>query len=112
MIHVLHPSKDQALQILLCVERKMDHDPAYAEQYCAKIEDYLVKGYAKELSAKEAAVEGPRTWYLPHFTVVNPNKPGKMHFILDAASRVRGTSFNDALLPGPDFLTSLFGVLL
>ena len=80
----------------------MDRYPEYATQYCAKIQDYVNKGYAKELNDEEAANEGPRTWYLPHFAVWNPNKPGKMWFILDAAAKVQGTSFNDALLPGLD----------
>ena len=96
----------------LCVECKMDHDPVNAEQYCAKVEDYLVKGYAIVLTKAEVAKEGSQTWYLPNFAVINPNKSRKLQVIQVEASKVKGTSYNDALLLDLDFLSSLFSVLL
>ena len=37
----------------------MDNNESYAQQYLKKIEDYLLKLYARKLSKVEAAVEGP-----------------------------------------------------
>ncbi|CAG9813428.1 unnamed protein product [Phaedon cochleariae] len=108
----LPESKLNAYSRLLCVERKMLRDKTYFEQYCNKINNYLEKGYIRKLSREEAAVENSRTWYLPHFGVVNPNKPKKFRLVFDAAARSHGTSLNENLLQGPDFLNFLPGVLM
>ena len=56
--------------------------------------------------------ETERIWYLPHHPVQNPNKPGKIRRVANAASKYRGQSLNSNLLTGPDLLNSLLGTLL
>ena len=51
-------------------------------------------------------------WYLPHHPVTNPNKPGKVRRVANAASKFRDESLNSNLLTGPDLLNNLVGVLL
>ena len=51
-------------------------------------------------------------WYLPHHPVTNPNKPGKVRRVANAASKFCGESLNSNLLTGPDLLNNLVGVLL
>ena len=51
-----------------------------------------------------------KSWWLPHHAVVNPNKPIKVRVVLDAATKHAGTSLKNALLKGPESLTSLVGV--
>ena len=51
-------------------------------------------------------------WYLPHHPVTNPNKPGKVRRVANAASKLRGESLNSNVLTGPDLLNNLVGVLL
>ncbi|GBP90924.1 hypothetical protein EVAR_66268_1 [Eumeta japonica] len=65
-------------------------------------------GYAEK--AHEPPTPG-RTWYLPHFAVVTPWKP-KPRIVFDAAARSHGVCLNDLLLPGPDLLQSLPGILM
>ena len=101
-------SKPQALRRLQIIEKKMDADPKFAEQYCQKIQDYLDKGYARKLDADEL-VETPNTWYLPHFSVVSANK---FRFVMDAKAKSHGFSLNDLLLKGPDFVPPLIAVLM
>ena len=58
------------------------------------------------------APEPEKIWYLPHHPVQNPNKPGKIRRVANAASKYRGQSLNSNLLTGPDLLNSLLGILL
>ncbi|CAG7667006.1 unnamed protein product, partial [Allacma fusca] len=102
---VLPESRSTALRRLHCLERKMDRDPEFADQYIAKMEDFINKGYA-------VMVSSPRKWYIPHFPHVNPKKPGKIRLIFDAAAKCEGVSLNSCLLTGPDLLNSLPAVLM
>ncbi|XP_055543499.1 uncharacterized protein LOC129729046 [Wyeomyia smithii] len=101
-------SKPQALRRLAIIEKKMDADQKFAEQYCQKIEDYIEKGYARKLRTEELP-ETPNTWYLSHFSVVNANK---FRLVMDAKAKSHGFSLNDLLLKGSDFVPSLIGVLI
>ena len=67
---------------------------------------------AEEETPKEASARLPWKWFLPHHGVVNPNKPGNVRVVFDAASEFRGTSLNKMLHRGPDYLSSQLGVLL
>ena len=102
-------SRSTALKRLYMVERRLDRDPAYASLYYREMDRFIKNGYAKR--ADEDA-NRPRIWYLPHFGVTNPNKPGKLRLVFDAAAKTAGISLNDQLDSGPDFLESLPGVLL
>lgn len=98
----------QAYNRLQGIEKKIDKNPTMKEEYGKQLQHLLNSGYAEEAPA----VSTPgRTFYLPHFAVVHPTKK-KMRIVFDAAARHEGKSLNDALLPGPDLLQSLFGVLL
>jgi hypothetical protein len=76
------------------------------------MEDYFKKGYARRLSPDEVLASGPRKWYLPPFPVLNPNKPGKVRIVFDAAAEFENNSLNKNLLQGPDRTNSLVGVLM
>ena len=101
-----------ALSRLHSTERKLDRDPKLAEAYCATMDDYISKGYAKRLTSEELESEHARQWYLPHHAVHSVNKPDKIRVVFDAAARQGGTSLNQQLLAGPDLTNSLIGVLL
>jgi len=108
---ILPESKSMALKRLYGIERRMDRDREFASNYVRKIEDYIAKGYVHKLSPDEATKEDQRTWYLPHFGVVNENKPNKLRLVFDAAAVSNGVSLNSALVTGPDLFNSLVGVL-
>ena len=64
------------------------------------------------LSKEEAATVSDITWYIPHHLVTNPNKPGKVRVVYDAAASFNGTSLNGQLLQGPCLTNDLTGVLI
>ncbi|XP_054264944.1 uncharacterized protein LOC128987889 [Macrosteles quadrilineatus] len=105
-------SYENALKRLKGIEMKMARDENFHNKYKAKITDYEEKGYIRKLRDDEANVINYRTYYLPHFGVINPNKPDKLRLVFDAAAKANGWSFNDGLLSGPDLLNPLPAVLL
>ncbi|XP_062565178.1 uncharacterized protein LOC134227602 [Armigeres subalbatus] len=104
-------NKQMAMKRLICLEKRLSKDPDLAKAFIEKLRDYEQKGYIKRLSHAETQPRHPRSWYLPIFPVQNPNKPGKLRIVWDAAASVNGVSLNSALLTGPDLLVSIVEVL-
>lgn len=107
----LPDSRQMALKRYQCLERRMQRQPELATAMHAKIQDYTEKGYIRELTKNEENASYSRVWYLPLFPVFNPNKPGKLRIVWDAAAVSHGTSLNSFLLKGPDQVASLVAVL-
>lgn len=55
---------------------------------------------------------GGRVWYLPHFGVYHPRKPDQIPVVFDPSAEFHGVSLNEELLPGPDLMNSLIGVMM
>jgi hypothetical protein len=62
------------------------------EQYFTKIQEYVEKGYAEKINDQATIRERTKLWYLPHFPVLNPNKPRKLRIVFDAAANINGFS--------------------
>ncbi|XP_049316979.1 uncharacterized protein LOC125779750 [Bactrocera dorsalis] len=107
----LPDSYNMALKRLISVERRMSRDAEFAAEYKNIMDSYVTKKYARKLPPAEAAVCTPTTWYLPHFAVANPNKPGKLRMVFDAAAEVSGISLNSQLLKGPQEYRPLPSIL-
>ncbi|XP_058817217.1 uncharacterized protein LOC131680521 [Topomyia yanbarensis] len=108
----LPDSFPMAVQRLKCLERRMQKDAVLRDNLHRQIREYQEKGYAHQLTNEEQlTVDAKRVWYLPISAVTNPNKPGKVRLVWDAAAQVAGISLNSLLLPGPDLLTPLPHVL-
>jgi hypothetical protein len=83
-----------------------------ALKYRDTMQGYIDKGYARKLTEDEVKADSQVRWYLPHHPVTNPNKPGKVRIVFDAAAEYEGALLNKELLQGPDSTNSLIGVLL
>lgn len=90
--------------------KKFQLDNEYAHRYGVEINKLFQQGYAREL--KENEISASRVWYLCHFGVQNPNKPGKLRLVFDGAGKVNNLCLNDFLLTGPDLYNSLLGIML
>ena len=105
-------NKGMALKRLEATERSLKRNPDLASAYQETVQTYIRHGHARKLTPNEASQQRERRWFLPHHAVTNPNKPGKVRVVFDAAAKFQGTSLNDKLLTGPDLLKDLPGVLL
>ena len=94
------------------LKRRLERDKDLHEKYSSAISSYVTKGHARKLTKEEAERRTNKTWYLPHHPVISPNKPGKVRVVFDAAAKFHGTSLNDQLLQGPDYINNLAGVLM
>lgn len=101
-------NREQALQRLYSLERKMDNNTEYVVKYCKQIQNLIDSKYCFKNDENESSL---RAWYLPHFGSVNINKPDKIRPVFDASAEYRGTSLNANLLSGRDMVSSLLGVL-
>lgn len=105
-------SREMALRRMYCLEARLRRDVNLVKAVEAQVTNMIEKGYARKMNSTELDQECPRRWYLPVFPVVNPNKPGKVRMVFDAAAKVADVSLNSALLKGPDQNSSLIGVLM
>ncbi|XP_065094846.1 uncharacterized protein LOC135715533 [Ochlerotatus camptorhynchus] len=108
----LPDSRSMALRRLQCLKKWMEKDPEMSKNLQSKITEYVEKEYIRKLTDEEINQKIPRRWYLPIFPVTNPNKPGKVRIVWDAAAIAHGMSLNSALVKGPDLLSSLLAILL
>ncbi|XP_062703954.1 uncharacterized protein LOC134286358 [Aedes albopictus] len=107
----LPDSRPMALQRLKCLERRLAKNADLKLAYDGKLAEYETKGYIRKVTQKEIEQNKGHSWYLPTFPVINPNKPGKIRIVWDAAATAHGVSLNSMLLTGPDLLSSLVAVL-
>ena len=99
-----------ALSQLKSLRKRLSNDLQLKELYEQTLTTDLQKFYVKPVEMQQPEPE--KIWYLPHHPVVNPNKPGKVRRVANAAARFRGQSLNSNLITGPDLLNNLVGILL
>ena len=101
-----------AERIFASLTQRLRKDPTLHKLYQKTFENYIRKGYSRKMSPEEVNRTSEKTRYLPHHPVFNPNKPGKIRVVFDAASKHEGVSLNSRLLSAPDLLNNLTGVLM
>ena len=79
--------------------------------YQQSIDTDLEKGFVKILGKSEVKGTFGKEWYLPHHPVLNPNKPGKVRRVCNAAAKYKDVCLNDKLLAGPDLLHGLIATI-
>ena len=101
-----------SLAQLKTLERRLSKYPELRERYADTIKEDIRKCYVVTLESHDPRKRSDREWHLPHYPVVNPNKPVKVRRVLIGASKFHGTSLNKSLLVGPDLLQNLIFVFL
>ena len=98
-------NRPMAVKRLHQLKRKLDNEPELKDKYCAKINDYISSGQARQIPEDELK-QTPKTWYIPHHAT-GP----KFRVVFDCSASYAGTCLNQKLLPGPDNTNNLLGVL-
>ena len=106
----LTSNHSQAVSRLHSLKKRFEKDKKLRDNYTDAMQDYLSKGFAEVVNPVD--LSNNDCWYLPHHCVLHPHKPDKFRVVFDCAARHRNSSLNEQLLPGPDLLQSLVGVLL
>lgn len=94
------------------LKQPLERNKDLHEKYRSVIDGYIAKGHAGKLTKEEAEQRSNKTWYLLHHSVTSLNKPGKIRVVFNAAAKFQGTSLNDQLLQGQDYINNLAGVLM
>ena len=100
-----------ALGQLYSLKRRFQRDPNLKELYQQSIDTDIEKEFVKILGKTEVKGTFGKEWYLPHHLVLNPNKPGKVRRVCNAAAKYKHICLNDKLLARPDLLHGLFGTV-
>ena len=98
-----------ALGQLYSLKRRFQRDPNLKNLYQQSIDTDVVKGLLTILDESEVKGTFGKEWYLPHHPVLNPNKPGNVRRVCNAASKYKEVCLNDKPLAGPDLLHGLIG---
>ena len=85
------------------------HVSSLHQKNAETVHDYISKGHAREMTHMDT--DSKRVCYLPHYPVVNANKPGKLRVVFDCAAKYECISLSSKLLQGPDLNNSLVGVV-
>jgi hypothetical protein len=83
-------NQNVAMRRLICFEQKLQRDSILKAAVVYKINDNIEKQYLKKISEEELRAFTGRKWFLPMFSVQNPNKPSKIRIVYDAAARFEG----------------------
>ena len=101
-----------AMGQLKSLERRLQNDEALKKRYQETINKDVNAGYVRKVDQAELnETKDKLHWYLPHHPVINPHKPEKVRRVCNAAANYQGVALNDKLLPGPDLLQSLIGII-
>ena len=96
---------------LRLLRRRLSRDQDLFQKYSTFIDNLLDKAYARKVPDYQLSRPGEATWFLPHYPVFHPEKPGKVRVVFDCAARYRGGFLNDVLLQGSDMTNTLISVL-
>jgi len=107
----LPDNRENALKRMKSTHRLLDKKPTMKEHYFTFMQKLLDSSYA-EITPVTGPNQPSTRWYLSHFGVYHPQKPGKIRVVFDSAAETEKVSLNKLLLSGPDLNNGLLGVLI
>ena len=99
-----------ALNRVRSLEKRLTRNPELKQKFDETLTTDLQKQYVTPVVLQNPPPEN--IWYLPTHPVENPNKPGKVRRVANAASEYKNESLNSNLLAGRDLLANLLELIL
>ena len=81
------------------------------KHYTEFMQKIFANNHASLLPPEELRTNAGKVWYLPHFDIYHPKKPGQIRIVFDCSAIFQDQSLNRHLLQGPDMMNGLVGVL-
>ncbi|XP_059091086.1 uncharacterized protein LOC131886703 [Tigriopus californicus] len=104
-------NRKQALQRLESIGKRMQRDQDYRKDYSAFMQTMLDSDFAEPVPLSELKPKIGQVWYIIHHAVYHKRKK-TIRIVFNCSSKFMGISLNDTLLPGPDLVNNLLGVLI
>jgi len=101
----------QARSSLVRLRERLLRDSKFRGDYVSFVEKLVNKGYMERVPGDEVCGTPGKYWFLIHHAVYHKTK-AKIRVVFDCSRGCAGVSLNDELLPGPDLMNKLVGVLL
>ena len=104
-------NRSHVLQRANWLKNKLLKNGKMLDDYRDFMNNLLKKGYAIPTPSSQLKSPKGKGWYIPHFGVYHPMKPGKIRVVFDCSATSSGMSLNKELMQGPDLTSKLIGVL-
>ena len=101
----------QATQRLQGLLKTFARKPEMKADYLEFMGKIIDKGHASAIPSEEVPPPPGRSWYLPYFATYH-NTKRTIRVAFDSSCEFKGVSLNKVLLPGPDLMNNLIGVLM
>ena len=110
-INVIYNLKNTFIQRFKSLEKRFPKNPEFFNMYRTQINDYITSGHAELLSFKEKNNTSAIINYIPHYGMLNINKPDGVRVVFGASAKINKTCSNDNPLPDIDLLNNLLSVI-
>ena len=104
-------NRAQAMRRLQGLLKMFIRKPEMKTDYLEFMGKIIEKGHASPVPRDEEPPSAGSFWYLPHFATYH-NTKHTIRVVFDLSCEFQGVLPNKALLPGPDLMNNLIGVLI
>ena len=104
-------NREQCLKWLLGIKKELLRHDKVQEHYIEFMKKILDRNHASLVPPEELNTQRGKLWYLPHFDIYHCKKPDQIQIVFDCSAVFQDHSLNKHLLPGPDMMNRLTGVL-
>jgi len=107
----LGSSRELALQRLKSLERRLERNPHWQQQYVQFMTEYLTLGH---MSLVDPLQDQIAKYYIPHHFVLKEDSTStKFRVVFDASAKsTNGKSLNDIMMTGPTLQDSLMDIIM